>query len=120
MLAAVWSLRTGRVATGETFTPDQTVEECIADVRRLVFADWQVATTTCTDMAGTHSSWFPGRPPTMDVVEFETRWCTGGVIAHVTQGAHGRGPSMEFRLAHEASGLPGERAGDSGGGGGGT
>jgi len=54
-------------------------------------------------MAGTHSSWFPGREPELDVVQFETRWCGGGVIAHVVHGASGQSPSMEFRLAEAAS-----------------
>ena len=89
---------------GEPFRPAQVVDACIADVRRLVLADWQVASGRCTDMAGTHSSWFPGRRPDLDVVQFETRWCGGGVIAHVTHRASGQTPSMEFRLEEAASG----------------
>jgi hypothetical protein len=32
-------------------------------------------------------------------VDFETAWCAGGVVAHVTHAAGGRRPRMEFRLA---------------------
>lgn len=104
LLASAWSLRMRRVTMGEPFGPSQVVDACVADVRRLVLADWQVASGRCTNMAGTHSSWFPGREPELDVVQFETRWCGGGVIAHVTHGAGGQSPSMEFRLEEVASG----------------
>lgn len=93
-----------RVTLGEAFGPSQVVDACVADVRRLVLADWQAALGSCTDMAGTHSSWFPGRPPDMDVVQFEARWCGGGVIAHVVHRPGGRQPALEFRLEEAASG----------------
>jgi len=116
LLAAAWKLRTRRMASGEAFGPSAVVDDCVADIRRLVLADWQVVSGPCTDMAGTHSSWFPGRTPAMDRAEFEARWCAGGVIAHVRQGPGGRGDIVEFRLEAAASGV---LASGSGGGGGG-
>ena len=104
LLASIWSLRMRRVTLGEPFSTSTVVDACVADVRRLVLADWQAALGSCTDMAGTHSSWFPGRPPDMDVVQFEARWCGGGVIAHVVHRPGGRGPALEFRLEEAASG----------------
>jgi len=83
MLAAAWSWRLRRAATGEQFGPSHIVFSWVADVRRLVMADWQVATSSCTEMAGAHRSWFPGREPQLDLVAFESRWCGGGVVAHV-------------------------------------
>ena len=119
LLAAAWRLRTRRAATGEAFTPAHVVDDCVADIRRLVLADWQVVCGPCTDMAGTHSSWFPGRAPALDRAGFEARWCAGGVIAHVCQGTSGGRDTVEFRL--EAAGgsvLAGGGAGSGGGGGG--
>jgi hypothetical protein len=118
MLAAAWTLRTRRRATGEQFLPSQVVDACTADVRRLVYADWQLATSQCTAMSGTHSSWFPGHQPSMDGVEFERRWCVGGVIAHVSPGADGQPPVVEFRLGDAAGDLRDVGGGGSGGGGG--
>ncbi len=104
LLASAWGLRVRRVSLGEPFSPSQVVAACVADVRRLVLADWQVALGRCTEMAGTHSSWFPGRPPDLDVVQFEARWCSGGVVAHVVHRPGGRGPALEFRLEEAAGG----------------
>ena len=74
----------------------------------------------CTDMAGTHSSWFPGRAPALDRAQFEARWCAGGVIAHVRQGTGGGRDALEFRLEAAGGGvLAGGGAAGSGGGGGG-
>lgn len=104
LLASAWGLRMRRVTVGEPFGPAHVVAACVADVRRLVMADWQVALGGYTEMAGAHSSWFPGRPPDLDVVQFEARWCGGGVIAHVVHGPGSRGPALEFRLVEAASG----------------
>ena len=96
------------------------LDDCVADIRRLVLADWQVVCGPCTDMAGTHSSWFPGRAPALDRAQFEARWCAGGVIAHVRQGTGGGRDALEFRLEAAGGGvLAGGGAAGSGGGGGG-
>jgi hypothetical protein len=118
LLAAAWKLRTRRLTSGEAFRPSDVVDGGVADIRRLVLADWQLASGPCTDMAGTHGSWFPGRAPAMDRAEFEARWCASGVIAHVRQGTAGHGDTMEFRLEAAASGML--AGGGDGGGGGGT
>ena len=102
MLAAAWSWRLRRAASGEQFGPRHIVFSWVADVRRLVMADWQVATSSCTEMAGAHRSWFPGREPHLDLADFELRWCGGGVVAHVAQGAAGQPPRLEFRLGDAA------------------
>jgi hypothetical protein len=102
MLAAAWSWRLRRAADGEQFGPGHIVSSWVADVRRLVLADWQVATSSCTEMAGAHRSWFPGREPQLDLLAFESRWCGGGVVAHVAHGTAGRPPRLEFRLADAA------------------
>ena len=119
MLAAAWSWRLRRAASGEQFGPDHVVSLWVADVRRLVMADWQVATSVCTELAGAHRSWFPGREPELDMVTFETRWCGGGVIAHVAHAPAGQPPRLEFRLEEEAAaaGAPGGAAGGSAAGG---
>jgi hypothetical protein len=107
MLAAAWSWRQRRVASGVQFGPGDVVSSCVADVRRLVQADWQVATSSCVAMAGAHRSWFPGREPSMDLATFEARWCSGGVVAHVEHGAAGSPPRLEFRLEEvEAAAWP--------------
>ena len=98
MLAAAWSWRQRRVASGVQFGPGDVVSSCVADVRRLVQADWQVATSSCVAMAGAHRSWFPGRERSLDLAAFEARWCGGGVVAHVEHGAAGSSPRLEFRL----------------------
>jgi hypothetical protein len=103
MLAAAWSWRLRRAASGEQFGPGHVVSSWVANVRRLVMADWQVATSTCTDMAGAHRSWFPGREPDLDLAGFEARWCGGGVVAHVARGAPGSPPRLDFTLDEAAA-----------------
>ena len=98
MLAAAWALRTRRAAGGREFQPDRVVKGFVADIRRIIHAEWQVVTSRCTQMVGTHRSWFPGRQPIMDVAEFEMRWCGGGVLAHVVQGPGAGDPTLEYRL----------------------
>jgi hypothetical protein len=80
MLWAVWGLRTRRLATGTQFGPTDVGRDFTAGVRRVVRADWLRATTDITDMQGVRRSWF-------SVVDFETAWCAGGVVAHVTHAA---------------------------------
>ena len=109
MLSAAWSWRLRRAASGEQFAPGQIISTCIADIRRLVRADWETVVSSCTDMAGTHRSWFPGREPWLAVEEFEKRWCGGGVIASVVRGAAGQKPRMEFRLGVEAASVAAAR-----------
>ena len=46
-------------------------------------------------------SWFPGLDPAISVVEFERRWCGGGVIAYVAPPHAGGQPTLELRLSAE-------------------
>ena len=68
------------------------------DVRRLVHADWQRVVSEITVMDGTHRSWFPGKDPRLTVIEFETFWCPGSVIAHVSHPQGASVPTLDVRL----------------------
>ena len=98
LLAATWGLHRRRTATGEQFTAREVVEACVEDVRRLVLADWQGVVSDITVMEGTHRSWFPGRHARRSLMEFETFWCPGSVIAHVSHPQGTVVPALDFRL----------------------
>ena len=98
LLATTWALRQRRTATGEQFTPREVVGGCVEDVRRLVHADWQRVVSEITVMDGTHRSWFPGKDPRLTVIEFETFWCPGSVIAHVSHPQGASVPTLDVRL----------------------
>ncbi|KAI8462795.1 MAG: hypothetical protein J3K34DRAFT_446471, partial [Monoraphidium minutum] len=107
MLAAAWEQRMRREATGAPFHPSAVITAFVEDVRRMVLADWLLATTAVTDMAGTHSSWFPGIPAKSSPQAFEGKWCAGSVIAYVRCPAAGAKPTMEFRLSAPHGGAHG-------------
>lgn len=96
MLAAAWQLRCRRAATSQQFCPRDVAQAFVADICKLVHADWQCVSSNITSIAGTHQSWFKGRRTDMSVVEFEIKWCGGGVVAVVTQSTNG--PVLEFCL----------------------
>jgi hypothetical protein len=98
LLAAAWGLHQHRAATGEQFTAREVVGACVEDVRCLVLADWQRVVSDITEMEGAHRSWFPGRDPRLSVLDFETLWCPGSVIAHVSHPQGAPGPALDFRL----------------------
>jgi len=102
LLAAAWGLffflHQHRAATGEQFTAREVVGACVEDVRCLVLADWQRVVSDITEMEGAHRSWVPGRDPRLSVLDFETLWCPGSVIAHVSHTQGAQGPALDFRL----------------------
>ena len=78
----------------------QVVGSFIQDIRGIVLADWQRASSDITQMAGARSSWFPRggqQAAGFSVSDFESKWCTNGVIAGVMRVPGGR-PAVRFRL----------------------
>lgn len=63
-----------------------------------LLADWQRVVSRITEMEGTHRSWFPGTDPRLDAIEFETFWCPGSVIAHVSHPQGPGKPQLDLRL----------------------
>jgi hypothetical protein len=51
-------------------------------------------------MRGVRRDWFPAveRRRPFTVVDFETSWCAGSVVAHVVHASGGRRPRVELRL----------------------
>lgn len=104
VLSAAWALRCRREARGSQFSPGDVAAACVVDLRAVVRADWQRATSDVTRMAGAGSRLFPrrrggtGRAAPTSVAAFEVKWCGGGVVAYV---AHRQGlpPALELRLA---------------------
>ena len=100
LLSAVWVLRDRRAAWSVQFSPMQVVEAFVQDLRSIVLADWQRASSDITQMTGVSSSWFPrsGRQAAgFGVSDFESKWCTNGVIASVVHVSVGQ-PTVRFRL----------------------
>lgn len=101
LLYAAWSLRCRRVDWGTQFTPADVVAACVADLRSIILADWQRATADITRMDGVSSRLFPRRrgrrAEAFGVGEFEEKWCSGGVVAHVARCQGGR-HAVEVRL----------------------
>ena len=102
VLAAAWQLRCRREAWGVQFTPAELAAAAVEDLRRIVVADWLRASTDLTRaMEGVSPTWFPRQPSSaarFGVVEFETKWCEGSVVAYVRH-CQGRRPVLEFRLS---------------------
>ena len=102
LLSAAWTLRCRRCSSGRQFGPADVAAAFVADVRRLVRADWQRVVADVIAVAGTDPSWFRGRKPGLSPEEFEARWCAGGVIARCVPSAPGAVPSLELRLVAPA------------------
>ena len=106
MLSSAWALRCRRAAWGVQFSPADVAAACVEDLRAVVRADWQRATSDICRMDGVSSRLFPrGRAPTLgSVADFEVKWCGGGVVAYV---AHrlGQSPVLELRLEAPAGTL---------------
>lgn len=101
MLNSAWELRTRRAVTGRQFGSEEVIAAFVEVIRGMARADWQRVVSNITNMTGTHRSWFPGLDPAISVVEFERRWCGGGVIAYVAPARAGGQPTLELRLSAE-------------------
>lgn len=102
VLSAAWTLRCRRAARGTQFAPADVAAACVEDLRAVVGAEWQRATSDVRSLDGVSSRLFPRRRAAAAagaaaVVEFELAWCGGGVVAYVNH-RRGRAPALEFRL----------------------
>jgi len=101
VLSAAWQLRCRRAAWGVQFSPAEVVAACVVDLRHIIAADWQRATSNVARAVGARP---PRGEPEFDVAAFVSMWCSNGVFARVSC-RQGAGPAMEFCLGEPSGEL---------------
>ena len=102
VLSAAWTLRCRRAARGTQFAAAEVAAACVEDLRAVMAADWRRATSDVRRMPGAGPHLFPrhhgraGAAPG-SVIDFEIKWCGGGVLAHVSH-RQGQRPALDIRL----------------------
>ena len=57
----------------------------MATIRASIKRDWLMVTTDIRKTSGLYSEWFKGKPPKLELSEFEERWSRGGRLCRVLQ-----------------------------------
>jgi hypothetical protein len=68
----------------------------LATIRASIKRDWMMVTTDIRKTSGMYAEWFKGKPPKLELSEFEERWGRGGRLCRVVQESETR--RLELRI----------------------
>ena len=68
----------------------------MATIRTSIKRDWMMVTTDIRKTSGMYAEWFKGKPPKLELSEFEERWSRGGRLARVIRDSET--PRLELRI----------------------
>ena len=68
----------------------------LATIRASIRRDWLMVTTDIRKTSGMYAEWFKGKPPKLELSEFEERWSHGGRLCRVVRGPED--PKIEIRI----------------------
>ena len=68
----------------------------MATIRASIKRDWLMVTTDIRKTSGLYSEWFKGKPPKLELSEFEERWSRGGRLCRVVRDLET--PRLELRI----------------------
>ena len=68
----------------------------LATIRASIKRDWMMVTTDIRKTSGMYAEWFKGKPPKLELSEFEERWSRGGRLCRVVQESETR--RLELRI----------------------
>ena len=68
----------------------------MATIRASIKRDWLMVTTDIRKTSGLYSEWFKGKPPKLELSEFEERWSRGGRLCRLVRDLET--PRLELRV----------------------
>ena len=102
LLESLWVCR-GDLAHNNAAQPAAAIKQrFVAVLKQHVSNDWQRTLQDIRWNAGVPASWFRGRSPELDIVDFDLMWCVHSVIATWGPDAETGVARLEFRLSATA------------------
>ena len=68
----------------------------LVTIRASIRRDWLMVTTDIRKTSGMYAEWFKGKPPKLELSEFEARWSHGGRLCRVVRAL--QTPTLELRI----------------------
>lgn len=100
----VWTVVTAATAAGRddahpiiaAAIGQAALAKLLATIKAAIRRDWMMVTMDIRRTSGMYAEWFKGRPPTLELAEFQRRWCSGGRLCRVV--GDPETPRLELRI----------------------